>query len=389
MIYLDALLAILPMLFLYKYRCILIKITLIIGWYPILIMLLFKYGIPMSGILHLERDVLGGDVIAYAFYSYLTGFYLFCMILYGIRNKEFTYKQMRLPPNVRTFILILCILFAIPVLNIHSGEKDNMHSATLYLFVNSIMLISFAKKDWKWTIQLCLYSFLILSGERVDSILLIVLLFLLINRQGMVGFSYNKKYLVVGGFLFFIILVAVGSLRGGGNISTELIFSAIYSQQTVCDVVYVFLTGVRYVIEKGTAPIVLLNLLGGLIPGETMGVTSPYNYNIFIGKYMTNPGGGLYCTEGYLALGFIGPILYFCIYGWILKKLFLSKYRFDRYIFLLFIIMQCRIVWYGMAFIYKPLVLLYLGLFFLKKFEIHTKIAKHIIRYDKKRINNQ
>lgn len=377
MIYIDFFITIFPLILLTKYESILLKLILIIAWYPLLILLLFKNEVPLTGVISLEKENLDGKIAEYGFYSYLLGLYAFNAVLYGVRKKDFSSKEMRFKRSFRTIILVGLFFSMIFVMNTHSGDEGSAKTATFFLFFNSLLLVSFKTRDYIWLLQtLCLF-FLIINGERVDSIILVFLVFMIVNKKGVLTFGYNKRYLYLGGFTFFILLVAVGFLReDGGAISPELIFAAFYSQLTVCDVVYVFLTGIKYVETNGIDPSVLLNLFGGLIPGETMGVSSPFYYGNYLQKFMRNPGGGLFCTEGYLAFGFIGPFLYFCIYGLLLRKLFVSSYRFKKYIFLLFMVLQCRLIWYGLIYIYKPLLILYIGLHIMRRFELKNKIRK-------------
>jgi len=377
MIYFEVFLTIVPLAILLKHKSILLRLILIIAWYPLLILLLFKNDVPLTGIILLGSEALKGRIAEYGFYSYFLGLCAFNIVLYGIREKEFFFPQIKLKKGIRIMLLLLLLFSSILVLNTHSGDSDAARTSTPFLIINSLLVISFKSRDYIWLIQTLLFFFLIINGERVDSILLVILIFMLVNNNGVVSFSYDKKYLYFGGIAFFILLVAIGFLREErGDVSLQLLFAAIYSQRTVCDVVYIFLTGIKYVEVNGTDLSVLANLFGGLIPGDTMGVTSPFYYGNVLQKFMANPGGGLFCTEGYMAFGFWGPFFYFFIYGWILKKLFTSHYRFKKYIFLLFLIMQCRLIWYGMIYIYKPLLLLYIGLYLIRHFEIKNRIRQ-------------
>ena len=342
----------------FRFKSIIIKIFLFIPWYPFLILFLFKYQVPLSGILEYSKEEFNGKIINYGFYSYAIGLFLFFTILRRLRDKEFTYKSFNIPIVLKTFLIICLYLSAIPILNIHSGDASSFKSATLYLFFNMLLFMTYnGKKDFFWFAHLGIACILIINGERVDSILIVALLFLFRGKDIIFPY-YTKKFLLIGGLSFFLILVSIGFLREGIALSKQDLIASFYAQRTVCDVVYIYLTGVKYYIEIGSVPEVLLNLVGGLIPGETMGTSSPYNYTVFLRKYMFNPGGGLFCTEGMLVIGALGPVVYFTVYGLIIKKLLLRKSRHAHIVFLLFLLMQCRTMWYGLIYIYKPLLML-------------------------------
>lgn len=367
MFFIDLTITTLLLYLIFRFRSIVIKMFLFIPWYPCLILFLYKYQVPLSGILEFSKEEFNDKIINYGFYSYAIGLFLFFTVLRRLRNKEFTYKSFSISNGLKTLLIICLYLSAIPIFNIHSGDASSFKSATLFLFVNMLLLITYSgRKDFFWFAHLGIACILIINGERVDSILIVALLFILKGNDIIYPFI-KKKYLLVSGCLFFLILVSIGFLREGIALSKQDLIASFYAQRTACDVVYVYLTGVKYYIEVGAAPDVLLNLVGGLLPGETMGASSPYNYTFFLKNYMFNPGGGLFCTEGMVAIGALGPIIYFVAYGLIIRKMFLSKSNLTHIVLLLFLVMQCRTMWYGLIYIYKPLLMLLLFILVFKK----------------------
>lgn len=375
MIYLDIFIILTFFYPIIIHKSLIIKLICIISVYPLLVLFLYKNDIPMPGILGLSKNEFSNHVINYAFYSYMLGILIFNMILYPLRNKVYTFIPIKIHPTTRFLIFILTCISCIPILNIHK-EGNLMRSATLYLFLNTILVATTNKKDVIWIGQLILSFFLISKGERVDSILLI--LFLIIIKFGKYNREIiNRKILYIFFIFFFSLLVGIGYWRGGDSFTLDNLLAAVYSQQTVTDVVYIYLTGVNYIFDHGINITVLYNLFGGIIPGPTSGTSSIYNYTNFLNNYMPNPGGGLFITEAVISMAFIGPILYYAIYAFLIKKIFIEKRGIKMLIFILFFAMQCRIIWYGVIYTYKPILMIAIFYYlFIRKYQ-EGGIIKH------------
>lgn len=368
MIIIESLILLTTLFYILKFKSLILKLILIISWYPLLVLFIAKLGIPMPGLLGVNQANFTTTIYNYAFYSYLGGLLIYIKMLYPLKNKIYNYSVLNCSFKIRFLIFLFCCLSSIPLLNIHNGS-GGIQSGTFYLIFNCLLLLTHKKKDLIWGLQLILLLTIISLGERVDSIICIVLL--LINKMDKkVEESYNPKYIYIGGFCFFIFLVAIGFWRTGSTFNQMQLLSAIYSQQTVCDVVYVYLTGVSYLFDYGPAYEVLINPIIGIVTS----VSSPYYYTNLLGKYMRNPGGGLFCTEGMLFGGWIGVVLYFYLLGLLFKYLLHKRNKWKNGIFILLTIMQCRIIWYGFVYTYKPIILLsFLILIFLHKITLKKK----------------
>lgn len=379
MIYLDFIIMVALFSPIFIHKSLAIKIIYIISVYPLLVLCLYKNGIPMPGILGLSRNDFPDNVIQYAFISYAIGLLIFNMILYPLRHEIYKFIPIKVNSTTRFLLFIATCISCIPVLNIHK-EGDLLRSATFYLFFNIILAATTKKRDLIWVGQLFICSFLLANGERVDSILLVV--FLVIFKFGKQNEEImNRKILYLFFIFFFIILVGIGYWRGGSTLNQEQLLSAIYSQQTVTDVVYIYLTGVNYIFDHGTNITVLYNLIGGIVPGPTSGVSSTYYYSNLLRNYMSNPGGGLFITEGMISMAFLGPILYYAIYAFLIKKTFTAGKGLRNLLFILIFAMQCRIIWYGFIYTYKPILMIALFYWLIIEKKKNKQTGNSFIKY--------
>ena len=356
MIYIDFLILLVLFYPILVHKSLVLKLLCLISTYPLLVLCLYKNNIPMPGVLGLSRNDFSDFVLQYAYFSYSLGLLVFNIILYSLKHRVYKFTPIKTHWSTRFLFFIATCISCIPILNIHK-DGDLMKSASFYLFFNIILTSTTYKKDLIWVGQLILSFFLLAKGERVDSILLVI--FLIIFQFGKINEELKeRKILYIFFVIFFIILVGIGYLRGGSTFGYEHLLAAVYSQQTVTDVVYIYLTGVNYIFDHNTNITVLYNLFGGIIPGPTLGVSSIYNYSNILTKYMPNPGGGLFITEGMICMAFIGPTIYYIFYALLIKKTFTAIKGLKCILFILFFVMQCRIVWYGFIYTYKPIVML-------------------------------
>lgn len=352
------------------FKDILLKLVVLIIWYPLLVLYLFGRGVPMTGIIDMYQDSFNADIISYAINAYIVGLYLFLAILWKIRNVQIQILKLSISSRLRIFIFFLTVISSTFLLNIHE-EGDSLKSATLYLSLSTILLTTHSKRDLIWLLHCVLCLYLILKGERVDSVMIVVLLFLSTRGSSEVeGTDLNWKKVLIFAPAFFILLVLVGFVREDSDevVTSNMIISSFYSQRTVTDVVYIYLTSVKYYLMSGPHYEVLNNLFFGLIPGEYGGVVSPYNYTIYLKRFMPNPGGGLFFTEGTICFGWFGPILYLIVYAVLLKRMLKKRTStITQLIFTLLLVMQCRVIWYGMIYLYKPLLFVLLLYFIAAK----------------------
>ena len=352
------------------FRNIFLKLLLVVLWYPMLILALFSCGLSMPGILGVYESRLQGEITNTGALLYIIGYFVFCLILFPLRKNNYVFPKLEVSWIARSILFVLTALGSLPLLNTHS--ETGMKSATFYLVFSIILLTTHVKKDSIWFFHLCLSLALIVLGERVDSIFIVVFLFFVKDKNFKADVTKHKK-IYLGGLVFFVLLVTIGFIRGGEELSYDVLLYSFVSQRTVCDVVYIYLTSISYITDYGCRLDVLQSLFLGMFPGQ--GVTSPLYYTNVLSKYMVNPGGGLFFTEGVLALGHWGVPLYFGGVGLILRKVLTTKAKFGLFVFLMICVMSCRLAWYGLVYIYKPLLLFYM---IYKIFNLRRCIKKHL-----------
>jgi hypothetical protein len=163
-------------------------------------------------------------------------------------------------------------------------------------------------------------------------------------------------YLSLGGL--FILGVLSAFWRMNQAYSPDSILVSIYAQQTVCDVLYVYLCSAEYFIQNGCNTDVLGNLFLGLFPGDFYALTSGYNFTNFLREnFAYNAGGGLFFSEGMIAFGAPGVPLYMGLLAYLIKYVYLHKGRLYSGLFILLMVMMCRIMWYGFIYTYKSVIL--------------------------------
>jgi hypothetical protein len=208
-------------------------------------------------------------------------------------------------------------------------------------------------------------------GERVDSILVIIVLLVMNGNDIKRVEQYKKKLL----YLSLICLFALAIFVRANENSLNALLVSVYSQATACDGLYVYLCSVKHYVQYGAEYSVLGNLFFGLFPGVFYGAISEYNYTVFLNNHIApNVGGGLFFSEGMLAFGPLGVVLYMVLMAVLIKYLFKHKTRLHYTIFLLFMIIISRIIWYGFIYTYKPAILCILFILFFNTSMKHSKL---------------
>ncbi len=114
------------------FKSILLKLICFIVWYPCLVLFLFKFDVPLPGILFIRREELGGEIADSGFYSYLVGSSIFYWMLSSVGNREFSFRSIRMTKLSILIMVLFCALSSIPLLNIHSGEEGAFKTIYLY-----------------------------------------------------------------------------------------------------------------------------------------------------------------------------------------------------------------------------------------------------------------
>jgi hypothetical protein len=257
--------------------------------------------------------------------------------------------------------MILSSLFVLNIHKIVAPGETLIKSGSLYVIFNVLLLATKQATFSLFTFLHILFLLLIIMlGERVETILTIVVL-LVMNGTSLMKEQYNKKILYLSLLTLFILGIIAGFMRNKSVYSFESILVSFYANQTVCDVLYVFLCSAEYYLQHGATIEVLGNaFLGGLFPGEYYGVSSKYFHGTFLREnFGHNAGGGLFFSEGMLAFGAFGVLLYMFLMAIFIKYIFTHKGRLYTTWFLLLMVLMCRIMWYGFIYVHKPFIVLF------------------------------
>lgn len=167
-----------------------------------MILFLFKFDVPLPGVLFIKREELGGEIANLGFYSYLVGSSIFYGMLSSVRNQEFNFRSIRMPILSILIMVLFFVLSSIPLLNIHSGEEGVFKSATLYICMSVFLIILHRGRGISWFCQFIIIVILFLNGERVDSIVLVLML-VLFSGTDIVSPKYSKSLIFIGGGIIF------------------------------------------------------------------------------------------------------------------------------------------------------------------------------------------
>ncbi|MDR3128703.1 MAG: hypothetical protein LBU03_00385 [Tannerellaceae bacterium] len=178
------------------------KLFFLIITYPSFELTLFKYGLPVGGILEVNRNLFSSQAINLAYYSYLMGIGINILILWSVRNNLYEYKIINFSNGVRVFLFVAMIFASLLFkLNGHRSPDDDLFtldgvvilSETPYIIFNVLLLISRKSiSSFSSIIHSLFLLILIISGERVASIVTILLL--LVMGGGGERFSYKGTY---------------------------------------------------------------------------------------------------------------------------------------------------------------------------------------------------
>lgn len=355
-----------------NFRNIHLKLLLFVLYYPLIVLFFANIGLPMVGLFEIYKDYFSIEIVEVAFWSYCIGFLLVLIIINEIKELPMSFYYIDIGNNVRFLLLFFLLLSAIPIVYTHGSSIIGTKSSSFYVSFAVFLLMSHKSRDLIWFLHIVICLSLILIGERVDSIMQLLYLFFIKNDNRSLDYRFTIKHLFLG-ILLFSILVFV---RANDNFDINTLISSFVSQQTVCDVTYIYLTGIDYFYEMGSNFDVLKCLITGWLPGG--GITSDNCFTNILREYMPNMGGGLFFTEGAMILGPIGVCIYMAIYGFVLKFLFVSKNIFFKVLFVLSFVMMCRFCWYGYLYTFKPILLvLFFAIIFKNNFLYYEETKKY------------
>lgn len=345
-------------LILLKFKSIALQIIIGIAILPQITLLAFSFDFPVPGVLSLRREIFSPKAITIANISLLASSWILLFVLYPLKNQIYHYYSFKCTKKsylILLFIAFICAVCSYPRV---SNLNFKFDLSTIFISTNVAMFLCRYPRSHILTIlHLALLIWVIIGGDRVDSMASVILLLIFASSGTYHKESVRYSILIFGIFVLFSIGIISGLLRNGLSFSPEHLLYSLYAQQTVSDVVYVFLCSIEYYLENGSNIEVLLNMLLGLFPGDYYGVASEYNFTIFLNNHFApNPGGGLFLSEGMVAFGIFGTFLYTFIFALIIKKLFLRHGNIATCLFILFVVMSFRMQWYGIIYCYKPVI---------------------------------
>ena len=325
--------------------------------YPIFPLLAFEFAGQSGGLIARYVDFYGSAVyegiVALIILNIM--FDMVCLFLLNGRNcsriylKPFRHKDLR--------GLIFCSLFvfsafAYPHAFFISGEEErfNLVSGASTLFISALVLL-FLQPDLKKykSITIFLLLYLMIRGERADILVPLLFYFFRSECAGRIIISYKTKSLLLSRVSVFIMGVSAFLIRSGfsGDYIQQFYHSLLF-QNTLIDVIHVYLTGFIYVDERGFSLSPILNVLQSILP-MMGGVEDPMSFTEILQSIAPNPGGGLAVTAFYMAFGYLGVGFYGLFFG-VLASINSSRNHFTSFWAVVYFFLILRIQWYGVTY---------------------------------------
>ncbi|WP_333918897.1 hypothetical protein [Vibrio crassostreae] len=370
---------ILPVLFFFKSN--LLKILLLTLSYPIALIFLLAYDVDLGRIISSLGLNYYSDHLKHAHYLTSLSYFIVLCIFWSCKKKTFSLKVLTLGNFERAIIFLFFLAIAFIAFPRAMGISDIRYNLLPGSWggvfnVLSIILIYTARrsKDIFTILVYLIIAKCFISGERADTSIAILLAFMLKNDNGVI-----KERSI--GIIKFMVLCAVavctgvlvGAYRTGVNYTNafDYLISSIFGIGTVVDVIHVYLSSLWYVDKYGNNVDAVFNIIYTIIPFvDGGGVSSDYNFTWLLKNEINNVGGGLFYTPFYLAFSDFGMLLFIVAYFYFVRYSFFSSNYFVKYIFVILIVMQCRIQWYGMTYPFtaiKLMLMLVLIISLLKK----------------------
>ncbi len=353
------------LIYVFRFRSLVLKLILLVSIWPQITLLAYSCGLPFPWRLRQHRIDFSEETLLLANLLCFGGNLLMIWVLNPLREKTFSFPTFQCSQKLYYGLLGIILISAIFSYRRVFGIDSPVNLATVYISANVItLMIRQPIRSIPSVLHLAILLFVIAGGDRVDSIASLIMLFI-IAREGLgEEKTADERKLKLKAILpvlliLFIVGVAAGRYRDGKSVHAILFLRSIYAQQTVCDVLFVYLCSVKEWLSDGFQPQLMLNSVFGLFPGKFYGALSSFNYSIFLNRNcLPNPGGGLYYSEGMLVFGPLGVLAYFFVYAKILYYLFLksSKSYWAAAVFLTMVVMVFRTQWYGFIFCYKPII---------------------------------
>lgn len=367
MIIFYSFLLILNLVLLFKVRSKIIAIFLFVFWYTQSVLFWITLGVPPKGIL-LINNALYKKYHSVSFILVAISYLLFWLLLRKLPS--FKLKTIVVSPGIKVIIFIAIIIvsiIAIPRVYFGNMQRFDLIGGgswlSIYVFLNALNLLLYSSKHHNlFTFMHIFFSlFIIVGGERVDSIFILVFyIFLGYDKSG----DIYERTIKLKNLFFVFGLVIVGNLVGHlrsqhtsfNMLSVITILYDLFMQHTVLDCIHVYYSAFSYIENYGLNRIAILNDILSILPfGEFKGAMSEYNYTQILDKYINNVNGGLFYTSGVLVLGYLGVIVYNVVFALVIRFIMSSKLYIIKACSMIIFILYIRISWYGILFIYRPL----------------------------------
>lgn len=348
--YIIAFIPLIFTLFIFKSR--LIQFLLLIYIYPILITLNIYFTNNTSRIIKNTGNIFYEKYFEEALYLQLIGYLIILLVLFKNRKKIFFVKRIYLKNNIRlllSFLLIIAYLLAYPSIFLLSDNRFGVGGSLIIVF-NTLLLLS--KEDKIKTadiIFLLVNFFAFLSGERADTISIMLIYFILKSKDNIIYERKINTLVIIGAFSTVILLAMIAGInRMGGTPSFDYMLNQVSNQGTAIDVTHVYYSAIWYYHNIGTSISPIINFLFSFIPFNSYGgATSIYNLTIILREHINNVGGGLFYSLGIIVGGPIGMMVLIYIYSKVINFGF-SHYNLLKTLFIALCIQQFRLQWYGL-----------------------------------------
>jgi hypothetical protein len=370
-------------LLIFKFKSVYLKFILLVYWYPLLTMFLFCLEVPLGSSLDVVGRPAHEEYCDKAFIVALVGYFVFAFTIWSLRDKRFEFKRLRINETSRLILIFFLALISVIAYPKAFGIGDQRWDlipgpwAVIAIAFNLILVLSFEKlKSISTLLQIFLLFITIKGGERASSLLFFVILFLMHKPLKANIIVENKFKLKTILFFSGLLLVSISAAawRSGNSITFLYLLYNIVSVHTVKDVVHIYFSSFGYLNDFGLNFYPLLNEIGSILYLPIIGGTgNRFNFTEILRDYIPNYGGGLFYAEGVLIFGAFGPVIYAFLYGVVLRYLFVKSNLFVSIVFATLIVLQMRFQWYGVVYVYSPIVFSYILIRMLKFLSKDTK----------------
>ncbi len=365
------------------FKSIIIRINLFVFAYPIFIMFLMKQGTKMSGIMSIMFDRYD-QYLDTAYYWSVLGYIVLILVIWPVRKKRLSIKRLDITEGSRFILIILLLLLGIIVwpeaFGIYGYGRFNLLPggawSGLYTLVSSLLILSSkGLSSWSSRLHLALCLFIIFRGERVDNLVVVLALFTLSPTEGGIIKETNKviRFAIIAfPFMIIVSLIRIVQILGLKTVLDNWLFYAtatLYKQHTALDVTHVYLSAVAYFHEMPSKWYALFNSVLSMISLNS----NKLDYVFITKEIIPNAGGGIFYSEGVLAFGVFGVIVYSAFFGIALRYGIKGESLFAKSIIVLLLLLCFRFQWYGGIYIMKLLWLLPISILIFRYFTWKAK----------------